>query len=700
MADRNRNRVPRRVPDDDDGGAPHRSRGLLIWLLLIGGVILIVSLGPGRFSRSGSREPSFDEVIGAVRAGKVESLLVHGTSLVVTLRDGAPQGAFPGEKFDITISPHVVEHLQKTVEEHNKSAPEAKWVRISYGEPSLLVTNLLSMLPWVLILGLLYWMFIRQLRAAGSGVLSFGRARARTANPEQTRVTFDDVAGIDEAKEEVVEIIEFLKNPERFRRLGGRVPRGVLLVGPPGSGKTLLAKAIAGEAGRPFFSISGSDFVEMFVGVGASRVRDLFKQAKEHAPCIVFLDEIDAVGRRRGTGLGGGHDEREQTLNAILVEMDGFDSDLGVIVVAATNRPDVLDPALLRPGRFDRRIVVDLPDVKGREAILRVHARKVTLAPDVDLRVIARGTPYFSGADLESLLNEAALLAVRRNLDAITMAELEEARDKVLWGPQKKSRVIAEEEKRLTAYHEAGHAVVSKLLPDVEPVHKVAIVARGMALGATMYLPEKDRYIIPRRRILSEITSLLGGRAAEELFCADITSGAQNDFERATELARLMVCRWGMSQDLGPVTYSENEEHLFLGREITKVKSISEATAVAIDREIRRIIDQCHARARELLTANRNGVERIVAALLRYESLDGAEVDTLLAGGELHREENGAAAGAGAPAAAAGDPASATRAPATAADVPAAATRASASAADAPASSDTSGDDRPLPHRP
>ncbi len=634
-------RPPRRMGDDEDAPQPRRPRGLLIWLLLIGGVILAVSLAPSRMGRSSRREPSFDEVLGAVRDGKVESVLVHGTTLYVTPSDGTPEGRFPGEKFDITISPHVIEYLTKAVREHNdKPENKGKQVSISFGEPSLLLTNLLGMLPWIVILGLLYWMFIRQLRAAGSGVLSFGRARARAANPEQTKITFDDVAGIDEAKEEVVEIIDFLKSPEKFHRLGGRVPRGVLLVGPPGAGKTLLAKAIAGEAGRPFFSISGSDFVEMFVGVGASRVRDLFKQAKEHAPCIIFLDEIDAVGRRRGTGLGGGHDEREQTLNAILVEMDGFDSDLGVILVAATNRPDVLDPALLRPGRFDRRIVVDLPDVKGRDAILRVHARKVKLAPDVDLKQIARGTPYFSGADIENLLNEAALLAVRRNLDAIGMPELEEARDKVIWGPAKKSRVIAEEEKRLTAYHETGHAIVSKMLPEVEPIHKVAIVARGMALGATMYLPARDRYIVPRKRILAEITSLLGGRASEELFCDDITSGAQNDFERATELARMMVCRWGMTEALGPMSYTENEEHLFLGREITRVKTISDATAVAIDREIRLIIDQCYAHAKELLAARRDAVERVVAALLKYESLDGSELDTLLAGGELHRDEN------------------------------------------------------------
>jgi len=601
-------------PKQPQGGGFRRPKGLLVWLFLVAGVILIVSLAPGRMSGSKESEPSFNQVIEDLRAGNVRSLWVHGSStLKVELADGAPR--YPGKRFEVAISPQVIEFLQKEVDAYNRSVGAAQRVDIWYIPPNPLLTNLLSMIPWILILVLLYYLFLRQFRSAGSGVLSFGRSRARVVNPEKTKVTFDDVAGVDEAKQEVMEIIEYLKNPEKFRRVGGRVPRGVLLVGPPGSGKTLLAKAIAGEAGRPFFSISGSDFVEMFVGVGASRVRDLFKQAKDHAPCIVFLDEIDAVGRRRGTGLGGGHDEREQTLNAILVEMDGFESDLGVIVIAATNRPDVLDPALLRPGRFDRRIVVDLPDVKGREEILNVHARKVKLASDVDLKVIARGTPYFSGADLENLLNEAALLAVRRGKDVVTMDELEEARDKVLWGPEKRSRVIAEEEKRLTAYHETGHAVVSKLLPEVEPVHKVAIVARGMALGATMYLPEKDRYIMPRKRIVGQITSLLGGRAAEELFCEDITSGAQNDFQQATELARMMVCRWGMSEKLGPMSYTENEEHLFLGREITKVKS-------------------------SLLVERRETVERIVEALLRYESLDGAEVDALMEGRELHKEEN------------------------------------------------------------
>ena len=652
MADEQRNRRPtNRMSEDDDGsGGSRRSRGLLVWLLLIGAVILIVSLAPGRMARTGQELPSYSEVLDAVRAGKVKTLLLHGNTLYVTPREGAPKGKFPSEKFEITISPQVVEGLTKAVDESKAALKPGQEVNLSFGETSALVNNLLGMIPWILILVLLYYMFIRQLRSAGSGVLSFGRTRARPATQEQTKITFSDVAGIDEAKEEVYEIIDFLKHPEKFRRLGGRVPRGVLLVGPPGSGKTLLAKAIAGEAGRPFFSISGSDFVEMFVGVGASRVRDLFKQAKEHAPCIVFLDEVDAVGRRRGSGMGGGHDEREQTLNAILVEMDGFESDLGVILIAATNRPDVLDPALLRPGRFDRRIVVDLPDVKGREAILRVHARKVKCGPDVDMKVIARGTPYFSGADLENLLNEAALLAVRKDLDAVGMAELEDARDKVLWGPEKKSRVVAEEEKRLTAYHETGHAVVSKLLPEVEPVHKVAIVARGVALGATMYLPEKDRYIISRKRILAQITSLLGGRAAEELFCDDITSGAQNDLEKATELARMMVCRWGMSEKLGPMSYTENEEHLFLGREITRVQSVSEATSVEIDHEIRGIIEDGYRRARELLTAHGEAVERIVTALMRYESLDGDEVDVIMQGGEIQREEDRSDAMADAPA--------------------------------------------------
>ncbi|MFW6161594.1 MAG: ATP-dependent zinc metalloprotease FtsH [Planctomycetota bacterium] len=641
MADDQRNRRPQGPDGDEQPPRFGRGRGLLIWLILVAAVIFLVSLDPGRMTSAfGKEKPTFNQVLDAIRAGQIDAVVVRGDKLKVRLREGAPEKEFPEAEFAIPISVQVVEQLTKEINAYNAEKPKAERVDIEFEPPSTLLMTLVNMLPWMLLFVILYWMLMRQLRGASSGVFSFGRSRAKVATPEETTITFDDVAGIDEAKHEVMEIIEFLKSPEKFRRLGGRVPRGVLLVGPPGSGKTLLAKAIAGEAGRPFFSISGSDFVEMFVGVGASRVRDLFRQAKEHAPCIVFLDEIDAVGRRRGTGLGGGHDEREQTLNAILVEMDGFESDVSVILVAATNRPDVLDPALLRPGRFDRRVMVDQPDVKGREAILKVHARTVKLAGDVDLKVIARGTPYFSGADLENLLNEAALLAARRDRDAVTMTDLEDARDKVMWGPEKKSRVVAEEEKRLTAYHETGHAVVSMLLPEVEPVHKVSIVARGMALGATMYLPEKDRYIIPRKRIVGEIVSLLGGRAAEQGFCDDITSGAQNDFERATELARMMVCRWGMSDKLGPMSYSDNEEHLFLGREVTKVKSVSEATAVVIDQEVRRILDECYQKARDLLDTHRDAVQRIVDALMRYESIDGEEVKILMDGGTLDRPEN------------------------------------------------------------
>ena len=637
-------RRPRR-PSNGDGPPPRRSRGLLIWLLLIGAVILIVSF----FQRSdGARsrrdEVFFNNILDGVRDGKIKKLVIHNNStLYVTPREGAPEkGDMPRDEFKITISQEVIQPLNDAVKAYNsqKGLAKAQKIQLGFKETSSIVANLIGMAPWILMLFLLYYMFIRQIRSAGSGVFSFGRSRAKPASPEQTRITFDDVAGIDEAKQELIEIIEFLKNPSKFRRLGGRVPRGVLLVGPPGSGKTLLAKAIAGEASRPFFSISGSDFVEMFVGVGASRVRDLFTQAKDQAPGIVFLEEIDAVGRRRGTGLGGGHDEREQTLNAILVEMDGFETDAGVILIAATNRPDVLDPALLRPGRFDRRIIVDLPDVKGREAILKVHARKVKLGPEADLKVIARGTPYFSGADLENLLNEAALIAVRHDRDAIGTPELEEARDKVMFGPERRSRVIPEEEKLLTAYHETGHAIVSKFLPDTEPIHKVSIVARGVALGATMYLPERDRYTLPKRRIVGQITALMGGRVAEELFCDDITSGAQNDIERATDLARTMVCRLGMSESLGPVSYHANEEHLFLGREITRVNNVSEQTAVAIDVEVRRILDEGHAKAVELLEPRRDDVERIVQALLKYESIDGSELDVLLDGGEIVRPEN------------------------------------------------------------
>jgi cell division protease FtsH len=493
--------------------------------------------------------------------------------------------------------------------------------------------SLIAFLPWLLLILLFWWLMFRQMRnMGGGGVMQFGRSRARMHMKERSETTFEDVAGVEEALDEVSEIVSFLRSPQKFRRIGARIPRGVLLVGPPGCGKTLLAKAIAGEAGVPFFSVSGSDFVEMFVGVGASRVRDLFKQARESSPCIVFLDEIDAVGRRRGTGLGGGHDEREQTLNQILVEMDGFDTDQGIILLAATNRPDVLDPALLRPGRFDRQIVIHLPDVKGREKILRVHSRKVKMAPEVDLVAAARATPGFSGADLEALINEAALMAATAGRERVVLSDLEEARDKIRFGRSRKSLAMTESEKRLTAYHEAGHAIVTVLEPKADPLHKVTIIPRGMALGVTMSLPERDRYGMSRSEILARLRVCYGGRLAEELVCEDITSGAQNDIEQATELARLMVTKWGMSEKVGPISLAEGEEHLFLGREVTRTQDHSEATAQLIDSEVRGILVSAHEDARALLLAHMDALHAVAEALLRYETLDGAEVQRLVEG--------------------------------------------------------------------
>lgn len=492
--------------------------------------------------------------------------------------------------------------------------------------------------PWLLVLAIVWFFILRQMRSPGGsgGVLSFGRSRASLYTKEnRTNVTFDDVAGMEEAKAEVREIIEFLKNPGKFARLGGSIPRGVLLVGSPGTGKTLLAKAIAGEAEVPFFSISGSDFVEMFVGVGASRVRDLFKQAREASPCIVFLDEIDAVGRKRGTGMGGGHDEREQTLNAILVEMDGFDSDKGIILVGATNRPDVLDPALLRPGRFDRQVVIDRPDVKGREAILKVHARKVKLSGYVDLNKIAKATAGFSGAELAAVINEAAILAAMKNKEAVGMSDLEEARDRVRWGREKKSRAIEEEDKKVTAYHEAGHAIVSMLTPDQDPVHKVTIVSRGRALGATMSLPEKDDYNHWRKKLLGRIAVCFGGRIAEQIVFGDVSAGAQNDIEQATNLARVMVCELGMSDKVGPIKYTADDENPFLGREFRLNGSVSERTLETIDDEVRRIVDEQYEAATRMLEDKREALDEIAQALLKYETLSGDEVGAVLRGDDL-----------------------------------------------------------------
>ena len=488
---------------------------------------------------------------------------------------------------------------------------------------------LLSWAPILFIVGI--WIFmLRQMQSGGNKALSFGKSRAKLLNNQQKRVTFKDVAGVEEAKEELQEIIEFLKEPQKFQKLGGRIPKGVLMMGPPGTGKTLLARAVAGEANVPFFSISGSDFVEMFVGVGASRVRDLFEQGKKNAPCIIFIDEIDAVGRHRGAGLGGGHDEREQTLNQLLVEMDGFESNDGVILMASTNRPDVLDPALLRPGRFDRRVVVSRPDVRGREGILKVHTRKIPLGDDVDISVIARGTPGFTGADLANLVNEAALNAARYNKKLVAMPDLEVAKDKVLMGAERKSMVISNEEKRITAYHEAGHTLVGLKVPNADPVHKVTIIPRGMALGVTQQLPEGDRHNYSKEYLLGQIAILMGGRIAEELFLSNITTGASNDIERATELARAMVCEYGMS-DLGPLTFGKREEQIFLGREIAQHRDFSEDTAIKIDQEVRRIISEQYARAKQIIEENRDTMVRLSETLLERESLDGVQIRRIVA---------------------------------------------------------------------
>ncbi len=502
-------------------------------------------------------------------------------------------------------------------------------------EDNTWLNALISVLPWLLIL-LVWLFFMRRMQAGGTkGIFNFGKSKAKLLTSEQGRVTFADVAGADEAKVELQEIIEFLKEPSKFQRLGGKIPRGVLLLGPPGTGKTLLARAVAGEAGVPFFSISGADFVEMFVGVGASRVRDLFETGKKNAPCIIFIDEIDAVGRHRGAGLGGGHDEREQTLNQLLVEMDGFEQNSGVIIIAATNRPDVLDPALLRPGRFDRQVVVDRPDVKGREGILKVHTRNIPLADDVRLDILAKGTPGLAGAELANLVNEAALLAARQNSKVVTMRHFEEAKDKVMMGVERKSLIISEEEKKVTAYHESGHVLVSKMVPESDPVHKVTIIPRGRALGITTYLPIDEKHTYSKDYLLAMITYALGGRAAEKIVFNKLTTGAGNDIERATALARKMVCEWGMSETLGPLNYGQKEEEIFLGREITRTKNYSEATAVAIDKEIKKIVDSCMQRAEEIIQNHIDKLHAIAIALLEREILDGTEIDMIIRGEPL-----------------------------------------------------------------
>jgi cell division protease FtsH len=606
------------------GGKMPPSRALFMVPLLLGIIYLLFVFMNSSMTRP--EEVTRDVFNKQLAANMVEEVEITGAKAKVKLHAGADKT----DKYTFQLlDPQDATNLQQQLMEYNQKNP-ATGVIYSTKGPNTALTFIGYLAVIVLVPLVLYFVLFRSIaRSGGAGILSFGKSRARLATKGQVKFTFDDVAGIDEAKEEVKEIIQFLKNPQKFHRLGARIPRGILLVGAPGTGKTLLAKAIAGEADVPFFSISGSDFVEMFVGVGASRVRDLFRQAKENAPCIIFLDEIDAVGRKRGASFsGGGHDEREQTLNAILVEMDGFESDVNVVVIAATNRPDVLDPALRRPGRFDREVMVDMPDVRGREEILRVHARKIKMAPGIDLEVLARGTPMFSGADLEAIINEAAILATMKGKDAVEMEDLEESRDKVRWGRQKRSRVMSQEDKRITAYHESGHAVATVLLPEVQPLHKVTIIPRGMALGATMHLPEKDRYHVQRAELVGELVALMAGRVAEELFCSDISSGAREDIRQATALARSMVREWGMSAAIGPVFYGDEEAQF--GLETIASRPYSEATAVEIDKEVERILGDAYERARRLLTEHRDDVRKVAEALLEKEVLESADVDRIM----------------------------------------------------------------------
>ena len=601
-----------------------RSRGSpFIYLIILIAVVFLVYSFYSQRVQDVARKP-LTEIAAQVREGNVNSIRVEGDSLFVQLGDGEEIVSHKGSESTVT---EQLRDLGLTTE-------QLEGVEIEVVEPPDWMTLLSAGGSILLVVAMLVggYMMLRQFQGANSQALAFGKSRARMYTGDQPSITFDDVAGVDEAQEELREVVEFLKEPEKFVQLGARIPKGVLLMGAPGTGKTLLAKAVSGEAGVPFFSISGSEFVEMFVGVGASRVRDLFDQAKRHSPCIMFLDEIDAVGRHRGAGLGGSHDEREQTLNQILVEMDGFDTDTNVIVMAATNRPDILDPALLRPGRFDRRVVLDRPDIKGREAIIQVHVRGKPLAEDVDLRTLAKATPGFVGADIENLVNEAAILAARRNRKVIGMPEFEESVERVIAGPERKSRLMSEEEKRITAYHEAGHAVVAHVLPKCDPVHKVSIVARGMAAGYTIALPEEDRRMLSKAKFMDDLAFALGGRAAEELVFGDVTTGAANDLERVTDTARSMVTRYGMSDSLGPMTFGQKEELVFLGKEIGEQRDYSEAVAQEIDQEVRGIVHGAYERAKDVLIRYRDRVDRIAERLIEVETLDHDEFVALFEG--------------------------------------------------------------------
>jgi cell division protease FtsH len=620
------------------------AKNLILWVVIA--IVLMSVFNNFTSTQTAPRAMPYSEFIDQVQQGQVKEVTISGRSI-----EGVNES---GQRFS-TFSPGD-EGLVGDLLNNN--------VVIKAGPPekqSLLTQILINWFPLFILIGL--WIFfMRQMQggAGGRGAMSFGKSRARMLSEDQVKVTFADVAGADEAKDEVSEMVDFLRDPTKFQKLGGKIPRGVLMVGPPGTGKTLLARAIAGEAKVPFFTISGSDFVEMFVGVGASRVRDMFEQAKKHAPCIIFIDEIDAVGRHRGAGLGGGHDEREQTLNQLLVEMDGFEGNEGVIVIAATNRPDVLDPALLRPGRFDRQVVVPLPDVRGREQILKVHMRKVPVSEDVKASIIARGTPGFSGADLANLVNEAALFAARANKRLVDMEDMEKAKDKIMMGAERRSMVMSEDEKKLTAYHEAGHAIVGRLVPEHDPVHKVSIIPRGRALGVTLFLPEEDRYSYTKQRLESQISSLFGGRIAEELIfgAESVTTGAQNDIHRATDISRNMVTKWGLSERLGPLTYSEEEQEVFLGHSVTQHKNVSDETTHLIDEEVRNIIDRNYERARSLLVEHLDKLHAMAEALIKYETIDSAQIDDIMQGrpprpprdwadeDDQRRSEKGARAGA------------------------------------------------------
>jgi cell division protease FtsH len=586
---------------------------VMLWLSLL--VVIFLAWQLAQFQGK-EKEWKFSEFIAAVDAGQVQDVTITGNEIRGKTTAREPFRTYAPSRYEKTYDLL----LQKNVAVKVQNDQTSNWANL-----------LISAAPFVLLIG--FWIFfMRQMQSGGNKALSFGKSKAKLLASQQKKVTFKDVAGVDEAKEELQEIIEFLKEPQKFQKLGGRIPKGVLLMGPPGTGKTLMARAIAGEANVPFFSISGSDFVEMFVGVGASRVRDLFEQGKKNAPCIIFIDEIDAVGRHRGAGLGGGHDEREQTLNQLLVEMDGFESNDGVILIAATNRPDVLDPALLRPGRFDRRVVVSRPDVRGREGILQVHTRKIPLSEDVDLPVLARATPGFSGADLANLVNEAALAAARRNQKFVTMADFESAKDKVLMGAERKSMIITEEEKKVTAFHEGGHALLASLLPNADPLHKVTIIPRGMALGVTQQLPTEEKHNLTKEQLEDRIAVCMGGRIAEEVTFGQISTGAANDIEQATEMARKMVCEWGMSDALGPLTYGRKEEAIFLGKEFNRHQDYSEATALKIDAEIKRIVEEQYAKAQRILTERRGDLVKVAEALLEYEVLDAQQIKQILAG--------------------------------------------------------------------